>query len=143
MATITTNTVRKYKDLDLNFISHPVRKDVNKLLDEDAVIGSIRNLLQTSHYERLFQPSLGSNVKRILFENMDPISESALKREIIQTLTKAVEVGLKKKLIIFIDSLGGLNTAKEIRDAMENSTSGDMGSRAKQLKSMLNKLTYS
>lgn len=87
MATITTNTVRKYKDLDLNFISHPVRKDVNKLLDEDAVIGSIRNLLQTSHYERLFQPSLGSNVKRILFENMDPISESALKREIIQTLT--------------------------------------------------------
>jgi phage baseplate assembly protein W len=25
--------------------------------------------------------------KRILFENMDPISESALKREIIQTLT--------------------------------------------------------
>jgi phage baseplate assembly protein W len=87
MATITTNTVRKYKDLDLNFISHPVRKDVNKLLDEDAVIGSIRNLLQTSHYERLFQPSLGSNMKRILFENMDPISESALKREIIQTLT--------------------------------------------------------
>jgi phage baseplate assembly protein W len=87
MATITTNTVRTYKDLDLNFISHPVRKDVNKLLDEDAVIGSIRNLLQTSHYERLFQPSLGSNVKRILFENMDPISESALKREIIQTLT--------------------------------------------------------
>lgn len=87
MATIIANSIRKYKDLDLNFISHPVRKDVNKLLDENAVIGSIRNLLQTSHYERLFQPSIGSNIKRILFENMDPISESALKREIEQTLT--------------------------------------------------------
>jgi len=87
MATIIANSIRKYKDLDLNFISHPVKKDVNKLLDENAVIGSIRNLLQTSHYERLFQPSIGSNIKRILFENMDPISESALKREIEQTLT--------------------------------------------------------
>jgi len=87
MATVTTNIAREYKDLDLNFTIHPVKKDVNKLLDENAVIGSIRNLLQTSHYERLFQPSIGSNIKRILFENMDPISESALKREIEQTLT--------------------------------------------------------
>lgn len=86
MATITTKSIRKYKDLDLNFISHPVRKDVNRLLDDDAVIGSIKNLLQTSHYERLFQPEIGSNIKRILFENMDSVSEASLKREIVETL---------------------------------------------------------
>lgn len=83
---------------------------------------------------------LGCDSSKIKHVPIEIIEEC--KNQIIQTLTKAVEVGLKKKLIIFIDSLGGLNTAKELRDAMENSTSGDMGSRAKQLKSMLNKLTF-
>lgn len=64
------------------------------------------------------------------------------KNQIFQVLTKAIEMGLKKKLIICIDSLGALNTNKELNDSLENKNAADMGLRAKQLKSMLLKLTY-
>jgi phage baseplate assembly protein W len=82
MATITTKTTRAYKDLDLNFTIHPVRKDINKHTAEMAVINSIKNLVLTNHYERLFQPSIGSNVKKFLFENLDAVTAASLEREI-------------------------------------------------------------
>ena len=74
MATVRTNIARTFSDLDLNFTKHPVRKDVNTLTAERAVI--------TNHYERPFQPDLGSNLRRMLFENMDSIQAAALEREI-------------------------------------------------------------
>ncbi len=40
----------------------------------------------TSHYERLFQPDLGSNIRRLLFEPLDNITASNLDREIRQTI---------------------------------------------------------
>jgi phage baseplate assembly protein W len=86
MATITTNKTRNFKDLDLNFMSHPVRKDVTKHTGDLAVINSIKNLILTNHYERLFQPYLGSNIKKLLFENMDTITSVSLEREIQQVI---------------------------------------------------------
>jgi phage baseplate assembly protein W len=86
MATVVTQTTRKYKDLDLSFTAHPIRKDVNKHIDEMAVINSVKNLLLTSHYEKLFRPEIGSNLSKLLFEQMDIITTSTLQREIIQTL---------------------------------------------------------
>ena len=43
---------KRYKDLDLLFTAHPVRKDVNILTDDNAVITSVRNLLFTNYYDR-------------------------------------------------------------------------------------------
>lgn len=86
MAVINANVVRQYKDLDLNFTSHPVRKDVNKHVNEMAVINSIKNLILTGHYERPFQPDIGSNIQKLLFENMDNITATAIQREILQTI---------------------------------------------------------
>jgi phage baseplate assembly protein W len=77
---------RKYSDLDLNFNIHPVKKDINIWIDEQAVIHSVRNLLVTNHYERPFQPDLGSNIRRLLFEPLDNITASNLDREIRQTI---------------------------------------------------------
>lgn len=87
MATITTQVARKYKDLDLLFNVHPVRKDINKHTDEIAVINSVKNLILTKHYERPFQPEIGSNVTKLLFENMDTITAASLEREINQTIS--------------------------------------------------------
>lgn len=87
MPTVVTQTIKRYKDLDLNFQAHPVRKDINKHVDEYAVVNAIKNLLLTNHYERLFQPQLGSNVNQFLFENMDVITTSVLQKEIEQTIT--------------------------------------------------------
>jgi phage baseplate assembly protein W len=86
MATVVAQVTRKYKDLDLAFTMHPVKKDVNKHVDDLAVINSVKNLISTSNYERLFQPEIGSGVRSLLFEQMDSITAASLKRTIIQTL---------------------------------------------------------
>ena len=86
MATIISSASKQYKDLDLNFLIHPVRKDINKHKDEMAVINSIKNLMMTNHYERPFQPDLGSNVRRLLFENLDKITAISMEREIRQVV---------------------------------------------------------
>lgn len=86
MATTTTQIVSGFSDLDLNFTMHPVKKDINRHINEVAVVNSVKNLILTNHYERPFQPDIGSNVRRILFENMDAISATTLQNEIIQTI---------------------------------------------------------
>jgi hypothetical protein len=87
MASITLNASKEYKDLDLNFLVHPVRKDINKLTNQMAIINSIKNIILTSHYEKPFNPDFGSNVRKLLFENLDVITASALEREIEQTIS--------------------------------------------------------
>jgi phage baseplate assembly protein W len=86
MATVRTNISRTYSDLDLNFTKHPIRKDVTTLTAERAVIGSVKNLILTNHYERPFQPDLGSNLRRMLFENMDSIQAASIEREITEVI---------------------------------------------------------
>jgi phage baseplate assembly protein W len=81
MANITVQKTRKFSDLDLNFIIHPVKKDINVYTDEMAVINALKNLILTNYYERPFQPDLGSNVRKLLFENLDIITAAALEKE--------------------------------------------------------------
>lgn len=78
---------KRYKDLDLNFTAHPVRKDVNVLTDDNAIISSVRNLLYTNFYERLFQPDVGSGLRALLFENMDSFTASKINRAINETIS--------------------------------------------------------
>jgi phage baseplate assembly protein W len=86
MATVTTDIVRDFKDLDLNFNIHPVRKDISKSIGPMAVVNSIKNLILTNHYERPFQPDIGSNVRRLLFENLDSITATTIRDEIERTI---------------------------------------------------------
>jgi phage baseplate assembly protein W len=92
MATTTTlqsvdvSTLRSFRDLDLNFTNHPIRKDVNSFSNEYAIINSIKNLIFTQHYERPFQPELGSNLRRMLFEPIDAITAAQIEREITEVV---------------------------------------------------------
>jgi len=88
MATVDTNEnfTRNFRDLDLSFNIHPVRKDINTYKNEYAVINSIKNLVLTNHYERPFQPELGSNIRRLLFENVDSVMAAQIEREIEETV---------------------------------------------------------
>ena len=87
MATTTTQIVRQYSDLDLNFTIHPVKKDINRNLGERAVINSVKNLILTNHYERPFQPNIGSNIRRLLFGNLDNLTATTIEDEIRQTIS--------------------------------------------------------
>jgi phage baseplate assembly protein W len=86
MATVTTQTTRQFKDLDLSFNIHPVKKDINKHVNEQAVINSLKNIILTNHYEKPFNPDYGSNIRALLFENIDSITAITLEREILQTI---------------------------------------------------------
>ena len=86
MATVDINSTRTFKDLDLNFTIHPIRKDINTHKNEYAIINSVKNLVLTNHYERPFQPEIGSNIRRLLFENVDSITAAQIEREITETV---------------------------------------------------------
>ena len=86
MATVTIQADRTFRDLDLNFTIHPVKKDVNTHKNEYAVINSIKNLVLTNHYERPFQPELGGNIRRLLFENVDLVTAAQIEREITEII---------------------------------------------------------
>ena len=86
MATVDINSTRTLRDLDLNFTIHPVRKDINTHKNEYAIINSVKNLVLTNHYERPFQPEIGSNIRRLLFENVDTVTAAQIEREITETV---------------------------------------------------------
>jgi phage baseplate assembly protein W len=76
-----------YSDLDLRFLPQPSTGDISMKYDEQSVIRSIRNLLQTNMYERLFQPTLGSSVAQLLFEPLSPLTASRLEDEVARMIT--------------------------------------------------------
>lgn len=86
MATVTIPTERTFRDLDLNFQIHPIRKDINVHKNEFAIINSIKNLILLNHYEKPFQPEIGSNIRRLLFENVDAFTAAQIQREIEETI---------------------------------------------------------
>ncbi len=86
MSTVDINSTRSFKYLDLNFTIHPIRKDINTHKNEYAIINSVKNLVLTNHYERPFQPEIGSNIRRLLFENVDAITAAQIEREITETV---------------------------------------------------------
>lgn len=89
--TITSNDLRiqserSFKDLDLNFTAHPVKKDVSRHLNEKAVINSVKNLVSTNFYERPFQPELGSSIRALLFEPVDSVFGASIERRLFDVI---------------------------------------------------------
>ena len=99
MATVLT-TSREWQDLDLNFAIHPVRKDINRHKGELAVINSIKNLISTNHYEVPFQPELGCNIRKLLFEPLDMVTATLIEREIIETINNFEPRASVSKVVI-------------------------------------------
>ena len=77
---------RIYKDLDLDFGRNTVTNDVNKLTDVEAVKRSVRNLINTNHFERPFHPEIGGYVRALLFENITPLTSLNLQRKVEEVL---------------------------------------------------------
>ena len=78
---------KTYTDLDLRFLPQPGKKDISFSYDEQAVIRSIKNLLLTGPFERPFQPLLGSQISKLLFEPVNQLTASVLQDEIIRTIS--------------------------------------------------------
>lgn len=78
---------RTFSDLDLNFIANPATGDVSKKYDVNAIKQSVKNLVMTNHYERLFHPEIGSQITSLLFEPFSPLLQAMLEQAIINTIT--------------------------------------------------------
>ena len=74
---------RSFKDISLSFEPHPVTKDLPILKDANAIIRSIRNLVETIPTERFFNPTLGSNVRSSLFDFVDYGTASVIQDQIL------------------------------------------------------------
>ena len=80
------NRAPDYTDIDLNFLADRTTKDVQKLVGEDAIKRSVRNLVFTGFSERPFRSWLGSGVRQMLFENMTPMTAIFLKNAIAEVI---------------------------------------------------------
>ena len=77
---------RGFKDLSASFQTNPLSNDLIALKNESAIARSVRNLVLTIRGERPFQPILGTGVSRLLFENMDKLTASAIRSELRTTI---------------------------------------------------------
>lgn len=78
----------KYSDFLNSFRSHPATKDALRVLNEGAIIQSIRNLLLTNPGERVFQPQLGAGISQLLFESNTPDILDVLSERIRTTIER-------------------------------------------------------
>jgi phage baseplate assembly protein W len=92
---------KRYSDIDLSFTRIPGRNDIALSYDEMAVVRSVRNLLLTKNYERLFQPNIGSRVQQMLFEPVDFLTAQSLRTE-IENVIKNHEPRVKIDSILVI-----------------------------------------
>jgi len=81
-------TFQTFKDLSVTFKKHPVSNDLVQVKDKAAIVQSITALLLTMKGERPFQPQLGCNVQKVLFEPLDYGSAGLIKSEIRNTLNR-------------------------------------------------------
>ena len=78
---------RSFKDISLSFSPHPVTKDLPILKNENAIVRSVRNLVQTIPTERFFNSNIGSDVYDSLFGFVDYGTASLIEDQIITTVT--------------------------------------------------------
>tara|TARA_B100000965_G_scaffold179654_1_gene149840 strand:+ start:3114 stop:3515 length:402 start_codon:yes stop_codon:yes gene_type:complete len=78
---------RAFKDISLSFKPHPVTKDLPILINERAIVRSVRNLVETIPTERFFQSDIGSDIRGSLFENFHPTLATVIEDQIKETIT--------------------------------------------------------
>ena len=84
----TQRTSRRFKDISLSFSPHPVTKDLPVLLNERAIVRSVRNLVETIPTERFFDPDLGTDIRASLFENFNATTVTIIEDQIRSTIRR-------------------------------------------------------
>ena len=75
-----------FSDFNTNFDIDFFRKDLAPQINEEAVKTSIRNLILTNRGDRLFNNTLGSDVRSMLFENATPATEQIMADYVTKTI---------------------------------------------------------
>jgi len=110
---------RGFKDISLSFLPHPVTNDLPILMNERAIVRSVRNIVETIPTEKFFDSLFGTDVRDSLFENFTNSTVTILTDQIRTSILNYeprveninVEVNAKPDLnsleiIIFFDIVG-------------------------------------
>lgn len=81
-----TRSQEFFSDFTRNLEQVPGRREISRVINENSVRESIKNLVLTDRGERLMQPNLGCDIRGSLFENIDPNTILILRENIKSTL---------------------------------------------------------
>ena len=84
--TQTLKTPDLFSDFLNDFSAHPITGDIARIKNDQSIKQALRNLVFTDLGERLYQPTVGSNVRRSLFEFNDSVTAADLQYHIKQTI---------------------------------------------------------
>ena len=82
-----TKTPTIFSDFITDFTPHPITGDIVRVTNTNAVKQSLKSLILTNLGERLFQPFVGSNISKALFEFNDTTTAQDIEFHIRQTIT--------------------------------------------------------
>ena len=75
-----------FRDISMTFKRHPLNDDLVLLKNEQAISRSVRNIVFTTPGEKFFDEDFGSKISESLFENIDPVTASNIRDEIVQSI---------------------------------------------------------
>jgi phage baseplate assembly protein W len=116
-ADVLTGTVKQpeyFSDFLDSFMKTPFGNQLGRVINDDSVKQSLKNIISTNLGERMFQPAIGSNVNKLLFE---PLSVSEFRGGVgVTTLEFMIKNAIEKNepRIILIDVI--VKTAVSNRD---------------------------
>lgn len=80
--TQTKNVPDLFSDFLDDLTPHPFAKDLGRVKNDQSIKQALKNIILTNFGERFYQPNIGSDVYRSLFEPNDVIMEENLKFDI-------------------------------------------------------------
>ena len=70
----------------MTFQRNPLNDDLVVLKNATAIARSVKNIVFTQPGEKFFDEDFGSRVSRFLFENINPVTASNIRDEIVQSV---------------------------------------------------------
>ena len=77
---------RGFKDISMTFQANPLNSDLIAIKNENAIARSVKNIVFTLPGEKFFNPNFGSQISKVLFENIDDITASVIVDEIKESI---------------------------------------------------------
>lgn len=102
--------VKIYSDFTMNMDPHPDTGDLFRITNENAVKSAIKNIVFTNTYERFYNPGLGGNIIKDLFEQLTFETLYAFQ----SLLTNAIQNNEKRANIVSVVVVPTPNTAQSI-----------------------------
>ena len=105
---LTPNKIPKIlaSDFHKDLTIVPGKEDISRKLNENAIKESIRNIILTNKGERPFQPTLGCDLNKLLFEGATPQTFDLIKK----VVRNAIETYEPRCELLGVDVLGDIDS---------------------------------